>query len=640
MAKRHGVVLACGLLSAMTLTCATATQARAFDWSGVISFLRSERSHRRSAHHHWTEERTSTPTETSAVFASDFTPTATPTSTETATATSTPTSITVRTAPSPTPTATLTSTQTATPTITATATQTPTRTATLTATATRTPTVTATATSHPTPTATQTASRTATPTVTATPTPTATRTATATVTATATATRTSVLTPTATRTATRTATPSATPTSGGSTFYVSPSGNDSADGSSGSPWRTIQKAADTLAAGQTATVLAGNYPERISVTSSGTAAKPITLQAASGTDVRVQGFDISGSYWVLNGFDISTQSNDSHGYGVYVTGSASHDTISGNYIHELCLDGVMTDPSTSNISILGNRIWRSTESGIHVEGSADLVSGNEIWDTLEYPASTGDSVLSSCADGDDADGIRFFGAGHDITQNYIHDIQWGNTYNPDPHTDCFQTWGTSDGPTSGIIIERNFCRYPYTSDSINNEAGSIEALDGSTGNITIRNNVFADMRQGFNIGSGVGPMLVLNNTWDHITWETVIFSDTRSSADQIINNVFYDVGSGGDSYACIPGGNPTIATNDFFLPGGATPGNYCSNAPFISEDPMFAAYGDSTGAGADYHLQSASPIKDSGTALSTVPNDYDGTARPVGPGYSIGAFEK
>ena len=57
-------------------------------------------------------------------------------------------------------------------------------------------------------------------------------------------------------------------------------------------------------------------------------------------------------------------------------------------------------------------------------------------------------------------------------------------------------------------------------------------------------------------------------------------------------------------------------------------------------NPLFVNAGDPTGAGADYHLQSTSPVKDNGVALTGVVNDYDGTARPIGAGYSLGAFEK
>jgi hypothetical protein len=107
-----------------------------------------------------------------------------------------------------------------------------------------------------------------------------------------------------------------------------------------------------------------------------------------------------------------------------------------------------------------------------------------------------------------------------------------------------------------------------------------------------------------------------------------------------VNNLFFDVGRGGDSYLGlnVPG-DPTVATNVHHMRSG-TPGTYGSTAPFIDVDPLFVNAGDATGAGADYHLQLASPIKDSGTTLASVPVDYDGVARPLGAGYSIGAFER
>jgi hypothetical protein len=194
-------------------------------------------------------------------------------------------------------------------------------------------------------------------------------------------------------------------------------------------------------------------------------------------------------------------------------------------------------------------------------------------------------------------------------------------------------------PVDDILIERNWCRWPVASTSVIYHASMIEGLDGPVGTLTYRNNVFADMVQGINVGANVSALRVWNNTFDHILQEGVIFSDTRSAADQVINNIFYDVGSGGDSYICIPAGSPTIAANDFVMRAGS-PGTYCSNALYISVDPLFVDAGDSTGAGADYHLQSTSPVKDNGITLAGVVDDYDGTARPIGPGYSLGAFEK
>ena len=63
-------------------------------------------------------------------------------------------------------------------------------------------------------------------------------------------------------------------------FYVSPSGSDSDPGTQAAPWRTIQKAANTLVAGQTAVLLDGTYEEpEIYFKQSGTAAQPITVMA-------------------------------------------------------------------------------------------------------------------------------------------------------------------------------------------------------------------------------------------------------------------------------------------------------------------------------------------------------------------------
>ena len=44
-----------------------------------------------------------------------------------------------------------------------------------------------------------------------------------------------------------------------STFYVAPTGNDGNAGGSGTPWRTLQHAADTVRAGDTVIVRAGQY---------------------------------------------------------------------------------------------------------------------------------------------------------------------------------------------------------------------------------------------------------------------------------------------------------------------------------------------------------------------------------------------
>jgi hypothetical protein len=55
----------------------------------------------------------------------------------------------------------------------------------------------------------------------------------------------------------------------------------------------------------------------------------------------------------------------------------------------------------------------------------------------------------------------------------------------------------------------------------------------------------------------------------------------------------------------------------------------------LTSDPLFVANG------ADFHLQSTSPARDSGTSAvsSIVTEDYDGASRPQGSAYDIGAYE-
>ena len=63
-------------------------------------------------------------------------------------------------------------------------------------------------------------------------------------------------------------------------YYVSPSGNDAWPGTQTQPFLTIQFAVNKLMAGDTLFIRAGDYHETVALGSSGTAAAPITIQAA------------------------------------------------------------------------------------------------------------------------------------------------------------------------------------------------------------------------------------------------------------------------------------------------------------------------------------------------------------------------
>ena len=65
---------------------------------------------------------------------------------------------------------------------------------------------------------------------------------------------------------------------GADTYYIAPTGNNGAAGSSGAPWKTLQHAADVVRPGDTVIVRAGSYAGMYMETS-GTASRPIVFQA-------------------------------------------------------------------------------------------------------------------------------------------------------------------------------------------------------------------------------------------------------------------------------------------------------------------------------------------------------------------------
>lgn len=74
-------------------------------------------------------------------------------------------------------------------------------------------------------------------------------------------------------------------------YCVSSHGNDSADGSAASPWRTIQRAADVAQPGDTVTIRGGTYREWVKPANAGRKDAPIVYRAADGEKVIVTGAD-------------------------------------------------------------------------------------------------------------------------------------------------------------------------------------------------------------------------------------------------------------------------------------------------------------------------------------------------------------
>ncbi len=421
------------------------------------------------------------------------------------------------------------------------------------------------------------------------------------------------------------------------TYYVDGvNGNDSNPGTSSAPWKTIQKAADTIAPGSVVNVRAGTYDERVKVTRSGSPGALMTFQA-EGT-VIMRGFLILADYIRVVSFEITNSyTTYSDGNGVGVQGSFNE--IRNNYIHDLIFGpgiwlygGPNKDASfTSNNTAAGNRIVRARIAGILVEGTNNVIDGNDISHTIQNPPG------APAMPGADADGIRFFGSGHTIRRNYIHDITLTDPGNTDPHTDAFQTWG----PCSNMVIEQN------TISRTENPAQGIiiEGLMQPVGNITIRNNVFMTNATDYSpavLAGDRGPVTnvnIVNNTMVALNGpsEYAIWLFANLSGVVIKNNAIYDHGNSSRPYIRVDAGASglDIGFNSISKSDGQAPAGSPYPGDLWMVNPQFVNF-----AGRDFHLQTASPLINAGALLSTVPNDFDGLLRPVGATYDIGAFER
>lgn len=99
--------------------------------------------------------------------------------------------------------------------------------------------------------------------------------------------------------------------------------------------------------------------------------------------------------------------------------------------------------NASNVTIQNFDFANCAANCVWVKGTGNVVQGNRI-SQVYY-------------DGDDIDGLRFFGNGTRILRNTFTNILKGPK--KDAHLDCIQTWASSStgGGSSNVLIGGNYC---------------------------------------------------------------------------------------------------------------------------------------------------------------------------------------
>jgi hypothetical protein len=393
----------------------------------------------------------------------------------------------------------------------------------------------------------------------------------------------------------------------GTTYYVATTGTDAPGcGTSGSPCRTIQYAADLVGPGDTVLVNPGTYAGGITVETSGTASEPITFQA-NGTGVVINGsggerdafFITWADYIIVDGLTIQHATRA----GMRIDNS-HHVTVRDCTFADNGTWGLFTDFSDYTTVEDCESYGAADEHGIYISNSSDhpTIRGNRLHDN------------NGC-------GLHMNG-----------DISMGG-----------------DGIISYALIEDNII---YENGA---GGGSGINMDGVTHSL-IRNNLLYDNHaSGISIyqidgGSGSHDNRVLNNTIvmpSDGRWGINI-PNTNDTNNKLFNNIVYNNHSWRGSITI---GSPTLAgfesdynvvMDRFSTDDGDTritlaqwqALGYDAHSIIATPAQLFVNVSAD-----DYHLKAGSPAINIGTPLGDVTDDLEGNPRPVGPAYDVGAYE-
>lgn len=141
------------------------------------------------------------------------------------------------------------------------------------------------------------------------------------------------------------------PASHAATYFVAPSGADTAAGSLAAPWKTLGHAAANAKAGDTVEVRAGIYAQQVTFTRSGTASAPIIFRAHPGEVPVIDGTGLTVAtgwaplFWLkgvshvtLQGFELrnyNTAQKNRVPIGILVNGSGTGVRLLDNHLHHL-----------------------------------------------------------------------------------------------------------------------------------------------------------------------------------------------------------------------------------------------------------------------------------------------------------------
>lgn len=447
-----------------------------------------------------------------------------------------------------------------------------------------------------------------------------------------------------------------TPNANSRTFYVALNGNDNNSAiqakNPATPWKTIQKAANSIIGGDTVIIAGGTYLEKVVINSNakGTAVKPTSFKNKTGETVIIDGQNNGGrfeSLFRLNTVDYVTvkglKAQNASWYGFSAI-SSNYITYDSCYTENTGASGIHIAQSTY-VNILRNNIRRAcqvqtrdsngngTQECITLGRTSNFkISFNEIYDVpLSGEGGEGIDPKGSCFDGE-------------ISNNYCHDLARVGIY-VDASSGNF-------GDTRNIRVFNNRVLRCGGGISVAGELG------GHIRDIYIYNNVLVNNTNSGvlfqSIGNGrYSDIYIVNNTLVNnasagFAGDVSNFSQNNLNVNiQIKNNIFYNKTSNYRFSIFHNIAAPHVISNNLyfdFKSGNAGGSNNFTlsnlTAADVQADPQFTNLTNN-----DFTLKSTSPAINKGvvvnlpstsTPIFTV--DYNGKSRGAG-NWDMGAFE-